>query len=176
MKLKVLLRALLLALLAVVSGNIYGKDGCSLQGSWIGFHDWPGGDELVYFIAQITGKDESHGNTLIDYPGFDATLGGMFPTAVGNTDARGVWERIGGNTFAHTAVLFAVDAGGDALFILKLSNVDNLVNDCNLSHITDGKMELYWPWDNPFDPAVDPFFGPIPAGDHDMYRMHIEQP
>ena len=117
----------------------------------------------MFFISQVMGKSESHGNSIIDPPGFDFTLSGMFPAAVSASNARGVWERIGGNTFAHTAVLFAVDAGGDALFILKLSNVDNLVNDCNLSHITDGKMELYWPWDNPFDPAVDPFFGPIPA-------------
>jgi hypothetical protein len=173
-KLKVLLEMLLLVLVVVVSGSAYGRDGCSLQGSWIGFHDWPDGDELVYFIAQITGKDESHGNTIIDFPGFDATLGRMFPTAVGNSDSRGIWERIDGNTFAHTAVSFAVDADGNGLYIMKLSNVDNLADDCNVSHVTDGTLEFYWPWDNPFDPTADPFYGPIPARDHDMYRMHVE--
>lgn len=176
MKLRVLLGILLLALSAVVGGSAFGKsgEGCSLQGSWIGFHDWPGGDGLMYFIAQVTGKDESHGTTIIDYPGFDATLGGMFSNAVGTTDARGVWERMDGFTFAHTAVVLAVDADGNGLYIAKLSNLDNLADDCTVSHITDGKMAFYWPWDNPFDPTVDPFFGPIPARDHDMYRMHVE--
>ena len=178
MKLKILLGVVMLALSAVASGSAFGKneDGCSLQGSWFGFHDWPGGDGLVYFISQVTGKNESHGNTIIDYPGFDLTLTGMFPTAVSGSKARGVWERIDGYTFAHTAVVFAVDAGGNALYIMKLSNVANLVDDCNVDHITDGRMEFYWPWDNPFDPEVDPFYGPIPARDHDAYRMHVESP
>jgi len=176
MKRKAPLELLLLVLLVVVSGSAFGKSGCSLQGSWIGFQDWPGGDGNMFFIAQIAGKDESHGTTIVDTPGFDATLGGMFTTAVGNTDARGVWKRIDGYTFAHTAVLLAVDAGGNGLYIAKLSNVDNLADDCNVSHITDGTYNFYWPWQNPFDPTADPFFGPVPARDHDMYRMYVEQP
>jgi len=177
MKRKVLLELLLLALLVVVSGSAFGKgNGCSPQGSWFGFHDWPGGDGLIYFISQVTGKDESHGNTLIDSPGFDLTLGGMFSSAVNSTNARGVWERLGEHTFAHTAILFAVDADGYALYTAKLSNVGTIEDDCNVKHITNGTYEFYWPWQNPFDPTADPFYGPIPARDHDAYRMHVELP
>jgi hypothetical protein len=176
MKRKVLLELLLLALLVMLGGSAYGKGGCSLQGSWILFHDWPGGDGLMYSIAQITGKDESHGTTVIDNPGFDATLGGMFTTAVRSTDGRGVWKRMDGYTFAHTAVLLAVDADGNGLYIAKLSNVDNLADDCNVSHVTDGTFNFYWPWQNPFDPTAEPFYGPVPARDHDMYRIHVEEP
>ena len=178
MKLKALLGVLLLTLSAVVGGSAFGKNdgGCSSQGSWYGFHDWPGGDGLIFFTSQVTGKDESHGITMIDYPGFDATLGGLFTAAVGNTDARGVWKRIGEHTFAQTSILFAVDADGNALYTAKLSNVGTFADDCNVKHISNGTFEFYWPWDNPFDPAVEPFHGPVPARDHDAYRMHVELP
>ena len=175
MKLKVLLGLLLLALSAVASGSAQGKgNDCSSQGTWFGFHDWPDGDGLIYFISQVTGKDESHGNTLIDYPGFDVTLGGLFLNAVDNTKAWGVWERIGKQTFANTSILIAVDADGNALYTLKLSNRGTFTDDCNVKHITNGTFEFYWPWQNPFDPTADPFHGPIPARDHDAYRMHVE--
>jgi len=175
MKLKVLLGIVLLAVSAAASGSAHGK-GCSPQGTWFGFHDWLGGDGLIYFISQVTGKDQSHGETLVDSPGFDLTLGGMFSNAVNVSKARGVWERIGEQTFAQTSILFAVDADGNALYTGKLSSIGTFEDDCDVKRIKNGAYDFYWPWQNPFDPTADPFLGPIPARDHDAYRMHVELP
>jgi hypothetical protein len=142
--------------------------GCKVLGSWMGYDNV--GD--ANWISMVMGQSSSKGTYILEAPGFDATLGGLYQDAVMGGTLRGVWKRTGPNTFAVTLIGLAVDSGGNTLYISKLSATDTfLAEDCNSMWI-EGTLELFLPNQNPFD--EEPFIGPFPLDPHWGYRMSVD--
>lgn len=145
--------------------------GCSQQGTWFGVVS-PEDTTLTGWIAVVTGKSENSGTNNLDYPTFDPTLGGNFPSAVRISTTRGAWERTGGNTFNYTFMGIAVDEFGIPVWIAKVSGQSTLSADCNSETIT-AVLEAFLPSTSPFD--GDPLFlAPLPT--HYGYRIHVDLP
>jgi hypothetical protein len=69
-----------------------------------------------------------------------------------------------------------VDAAVNALYVAKSYGHVTVSNDCGVEQITDAWLEIYAPYENPFDPTMDPLVPPIPLRDHGAYRIQVEMP
>jgi len=148
----------------VTSVAIAGPDGCKLQGSWYGTGD-------ITLLTTYNGMSANSGTIIEELPGFDYTIYGNFPAAVGATTLRGTWQRTGGNTFIFTQVGYGLDEDGNIVYKVKNSGTKTLSEDCNLMEVVC-TMEFYGPDD-------DPFAGPGYCMELDplaVYRMMIDAP
>ena len=142
------------------------KNGCTLQGSWMGTGS-------IKLLTTYNGLSASSGTIIEELPGFDMTLGGLFPTAVQGTTLRGTWQRTGGNTFVYTQVGYGLDAAGNIVWIGKNSGNKTLSDDCDVMTI-ESNLEVFLPEVNPFDGVakyVLPVEPPIV-----LQRMRIDPP
>lgn len=151
---------------AAIAGNA-GK-GCTLQGTWFGVVS-PDDTTLTGWMVTVAGKSANEGTNNLEYPNFDPTFGGMFPTAARLSTLRGAWERTGGNTFAYTMIGIAVDEFNVPVWIGKLSGDTTLSSDCKSEFIT-ATLEVFAPDQSPFD---DVGFA-VPLPDHYGYRAYVD--
>jgi uncharacterized membrane protein YhdT len=191
-----IIRAALLVVLllgfAVPSAALAGgKKGCSNLGTWFGvspiFIDptlplpenpppppplpWP---ELYLtgWSVTVTGKSNSEGTNLFEYPSFDATLKGFFVDAVRIGNMRGNWKRTGGNTFDYTFMGFGYNAWNVPLYIAKISGQVELLEDCQYQKTT-AIMEVFSPADKPFQDETPIVFE---LGEFYGYRAKVVPP
>jgi len=121
---------------------------CSALGTWVNVY--PDTHVLAGWLATADGQSSDEGTMTLESPGFDMTLYGMFPTAVGGTGDRGVWKRSGRNTFKYSFIGTAVDSSGAIVWIRKISGTITMIDDCQTEKIT-AVMAVYGPTDNPFE-------------------------
>lgn len=140
--------------------------GCSIQGSWFGVND-VGDTTLTGWLITVTGKSANEGENNIEYPNFDATLGGNFPNAVSLSSSRGVWKRTGSNTFDYSFTGYAIDEFRVPVYIATVSGVATIIEDCRYEHIT-ATIDVFLPNMDPFH--ADPLFS-IPMDPLYAYRM-----
>lgn len=130
---------------------------CSPIGSWYGYFaptaNVPA--DTPKWLSTINGKSESSGTIVLELIGFDSTMGGFFPTAVGGTLIRGAWKRIDGNTFAVNALAVGVDAQGKDLYIAKMTGIDKIVENCNVVEVHTSLQLLDPITFAPLTPAMD---------------------
>jgi len=142
---------------------------CQLQGSWMGY-DAAG---KAYFVATHSGTTSKSGTSMLEVPGFDLTLGGMFSTATKVSVVRGVWEKTGNRTFGWTGVGLIVDSDGNTLYLLKVAAVNTFDSDCDTVLIVSNTTEMFMPFENPFEDT--PFY--IHYGNpHTAMRMKVDPP
>ena len=136
--------------LAISGGAIAANDekGCTIQGTWFGVVDLDT-KLLSGWSVTATGKSNSHGVNVLEFPTFDYTLGGAFPEAVKAWANRGVWRRVDGNTFDYSFMSIAVDAGNMPVWMARVSGTSTLSDDCMTEEIS-ATMDIYLPWMSPF--------------------------
>lgn len=155
---------LLLTYIALPAPVIAEEKGCSFQGSWYG--DPTDG---IAWIVNVQGSSQASGTSDLETPGFDPTLSGYFPNAVKGTSLKGVWERIGGNTFAMSLIGLGVDEFGQTEWIAKMSGTTTLGADCNSEMLTL-TVEFFESGDDPYED--EPFLVmPLPV--HPGYRILV---
>lgn len=168
-----------------------GQKGCSNLGTWFGVSPFPLDPTLpppeipppapplpwndLYLTGwsvTVTGKSNSEGTNLFEYPNFDATLKGNFEEAVRIGSMRGNWKRTGGNTFDYTFMGFGYNASNVPLYIAKISGQVELIEKCQYQKTT-AIMEVFWPNMRPFQDA-----GPIviELGEFYGYRAKVVPP
>ncbi len=144
-----------------------GSKGCSLIGSWYGYYA-PPDDVEPKWMSTIEGRTPESGTAVLELIGFDSTLGGLFPTAVGGSLIRGSWKKTGPNTFAITGLGFAVDAQGKDVYIARMTGTDTVSDDCNKVKV-NVKLQF-------LDPQFRAVYGPpIPQETHFGYRILVEE-
>lgn len=160
--------------IALANGN---AKGCSLQGTWIGF-DPLDNNALTGWIVSANGKSNDEGTNILEFPNFDPTLSGLFPSAVHASPSRGIWVRTGGNTFDYTMIAVAVDAAWDIVWVSKLSGHVTLIENCSIERIDDTKLEIYAPDQNPYTGTLMELpYGvpnPIAFGTHYGFRARVD--
>lgn len=142
--------------------------GCTLQGTWFGVVS-PDDTTLTGWMVTAAGKSANEGTNNLEYPTFDPTFGGMFPTAARLSTLRGAWERTGGNTFAYTMFGIAVDEFDVPVWIGKLSGNIIISSDCRSEQIT-AALEVFSPGQSPFEDVG--FVIALPT--HYGYRASVE--
>lgn len=142
--------------------------GCSIQGTWFGVND-VGDTRFTGWMITVTGKSANEGENNIEYPNFDATLGGNFPNAVSLSSSRGVWKRTGGNTFDYKFTGYAIDEFRMPVYIATVSGVAKTIEDCSYEYIT-ATIDVFLPTMDPFHD--DPLFS-IPMDPLYAYRLTI---
>jgi len=165
-----------------------GKKGCSNLGTWFGVSPVPPDDQpstevwappwddiyLTGWSVTVTGKSNSEGTNLFEYPNFDATLGGTFSDAARIGSMRGNWKRTGGNTFDYTFMGFGYGASNMPLYIAKISGQVELIEDCQYQKTT-AIMEVFFPNMRPFQDAPYPEMV-IELGEFYGYRAKVVSP
>lgn len=163
---KFALRLLLASLLTVVAVSSFAgsgpASGCKNLGSWLGYDQ----DGMAWWMTTADGQNASHGSLNLEVPGAVA----YFPGAFAITELHGVWERIGGGTFAWTVVGFVYDAGGNTLALARVSGKATLSEDCNSEVISNTLLEVFAPNANvETDTPIDT----LPFPDHEGYRVKL---
>lgn len=129
--------------------------GCSIIGTFATAPDteFDESTETPPWITTATGLSAASGTIVTDVPHWPnlsfvnpATGEPMFPNAVRMTELKGVWERTGGNTIAFTQIGWAVDADGDAVYVVRNSGRTTLTDGCN-TEIVESTMEWLMPGD-----------------------------
>jgi hypothetical protein len=143
--------------------------GCSLLGSWFGV-DTLEDKNLTGWMVTATGKSEKRGTNYFEYPNFDPTFFGYFPTAVRLSNSVGTWQRTGGNTFEYSFIGLALDATNQLVGILKTSGEIALSDDCNSETLT-ATVYLYDPAQGPF---TDEPFQVVPFPELYGYRVQLD--
>jgi len=156
-----------LLILAVSPSAFAGKSSCSLLGGWVGYDETGAISLLTY-----DGKSESSGASDLEFLALDPTLYGAFPTAVKTTSLRGEWKRTGGNTFAYTLIVLALDDTNQTVGLAKFTGGKVLEEDCTRMVVTV-QMEVYEPFMNPFE--EDPL-GVFDLGFLYAYPMRVDPP
>jgi len=173
-RLFVLLAMLLAFSLANAADGKSGNGGnCPYTGSWLGYNF----DGMVSWTSQVHEISKKHGTMLLEIPfpassfndyGFDAVaiLSNM----------KGEWKKIGGNSYFYRAVSFAYDANGEAEWIAKLTGTATVLgNDCDLLHLTDTVLRVYYANADPFL-ADDSYFWSQEFDEHYGYRIRADLP
>lgn len=143
--------------------------GCSIQGSWFGVMG-VGDLQLTGWMITVTGKSANEGENNIEYPNFDATLGGNFPNAVSLSTSKGTWKRTGGNTFDYEFMGYAIDDSRTPVYIAVVSGVATTIEECRYEHIT-ATIDVFLPFMDPFHD--DPLFS-IPMDPLYSYRLTLD--
>ena len=136
---------------AAIAGDA--RNGCSLLGSWFGV-DSLVDKNLTGWMVTVTGKSENQGTNNFEYPNFDPTFFGNFPTAVRLSSSVGAWQRTGGNTFEYSFIGFAMDVAGQIVGISKAVGEISLSDNCNAETLT-AIVDLYYPPNSPFTDSPD---------------------
>jgi predicted small secreted protein len=124
-----------------------GRD-CSPLGTWLEVNPYT--HVLAGFLSTTDGQSSNEGTIILENPGFGLTLFGLFPEAVAGSGDRGVWKRIGGNTFKYSLMGTAVNSSGEIEWIRKISGTVTILDDCKTEKIT-AVMLVYLGTDNPFE-------------------------
>ena len=167
-----------------------GQKGCSNLGTWFGVAPfppvapqdltappWPD-TFLTGWSVTVTGKSNSEGTNLFEFPTFDPDFTGLTPNLNGvpYSDAerigsmRGNWKRTGGNTFDYTFMGFAYDENNMPVYIAKISGQVTLINNCEYQYTT-ALMEVFLPYADPF---LDPPDDIVPLGVFYGYRAKVD--
>jgi len=132
---------------------------CSYQGSWISSPDW---------LSTIAGQSQDSGTFVLDFPGFDSTLGGTFSSAVKHSVVRGSWDRRSGNTVHWVGIFYAEDEAGQTVWIGKLRGFSKVQRDCVSEYITNTYLDVFPSTANPLS---DTPTATVPFPDHYGYRI-----
>lgn len=146
------------------------KKGCSIQGTWYGVNNLDD-KELTGWATTVSGKSEQHGTNVLEYPTFDVTFGGLFPTADDASANRGVWIRTGGNTFTYSFMTVIVDVNNNHVGSVRTSGDVVVGNNCMTETIT-ATFDFFYHDDNPFED--DPFYSITPQDPHYGYRFTLD--
>lgn len=80
-----------------------------------------------------------------DLADYDATLGGLLPTAVRYTTGNGEAIRVGPRTFAYTLHFWIVDKNNQRLALVTSNGTKVFdATDCNKYETTGGKLSIYF--------------------------------
>ncbi len=130
-------------------------------------------DEIPAWMTTTSGRSASSGIMTTDVPHWpNITLYGNLPNAVRMTTLRGAWTRTGGNTSAFTQIGWALDANGDAVYVIRQSGRGTTTEGCNKLTI-EATIEFFWP------PSTFPDGAPIWTeweDPMDAYRVAITPP
>lgn len=150
---------------SVAAQEAQGSMGCSNIGTWA---TAPGPIESEFvnpaWMNTTTGQSSSSGTLVTDVPHWPnitfmplppETGEPAFPNAVRMTTLRGVWQRTGGNTFVFTQIGWALDAKGDAVYVVRNSGRGILTGDCN-SETIKSSLEFFLPDGTPIFTEVIP--------------------
>ena len=135
---KTIFLSCIFVLVAVLLVPVTTYAACDLRGAWYGYDE--NGD--AYWINRVDGRNTRHGTMALEVPGFDLTLGGTFPNAVGTTVARGPWERTKRNTYEYALLFLVVNAGGGIEWVGKLTGTDTMNKNCDELAI-ESRMYVY---------------------------------
>ena len=156
--------------------------GCRYQGTWFGLHAPGAVMPLAGWMVTVEGSSFWYGTNNLEFPVFDPmilhpeTLSGMdlgLEDAVRLSTMRGNWMRIGYNKFVYTTTGFAVAADFTPVYIAKLTGYIELSDDCNSLELTNNKIQVFLPNQNPFS-DVTPFISDYPPGAG--FRAYIDLP
>lgn len=164
-----LVLALGLAIPGAASADDFNK-GCAIQGTWYGVNNFDD-KELTGWVATAIGKSAHQGTNALEYPTFDVTFGGLFPTAHDASANRGVWKRTSGHTFAYSFMSVVVDVNNNHLYSVRTSGDVVVGNNCMTETITS-TFDFFYPDDNPFED--DPFYSFTPLDPHYGYRYTLD--
>ena len=164
---------LLLVMLLASPLAVAGKD-CGYIGSWLGYD----ANGELYWTSQIAGMNSSRGTIMLEVPGFDMSLGGMFDVDNYTTTIKGAWVRTGGHTYSTNGYAIATNADGDAVLVLQLACDVSLADDCDVLEVQKCTMSLFEP--NPESDPIpiwdrDPDFPPVEFPPHNGYRIKVDQ-
>lgn len=146
------------------------KKGCSIQGTWFGVNNFED-KQLTGWSVTASGKSQRHGINVLEYPTFDATFSGMFPTAHDASANRGVWKRTGKNTFTYSFMTVVVDVNNYHLYTMRTTGEAVLGDKCMTETIT-ATFDFFYPDDNPFEDG--PFYSVTPLDPHLGYRFTLD--
>lgn len=166
---------LLLATLLLLPLSATAKHQCQYIGSWFGYNSV----EEISWTSQANGKSASNGTMLLELPGFDVTFGGNFDVANSTGNIKGVWERIGDNTFSYAGMSIATDMDGKALYVLRVEGDVTVMGDCDVLYVDNTRVSIYIV-DALTDPIPiwvrDPDIGPLDYDPHYGFRMELDNP
>ncbi|MEJ2515508.1 MAG: hypothetical protein P8080_07595 [Gammaproteobacteria bacterium] len=145
--------------------------GCTFDGTWFGVTS-PDDPVLTGWMVTAEARAANHGTNNLEYPTFDATLGGAFVDAARISTLRGAWERVGGNRFVYTMTGMGVTSDGTPVWVGKLSGTIVLSADCNSETIT-ATLEVFHPAVSPFD--GEPMFA-MTLPEHFGKRAYVDLP
>ncbi|MDH3336315.1 MAG: hypothetical protein OEM85_03595 [Gammaproteobacteria bacterium] len=146
------------------------KNGCSIQGTWYGVNNFDD-KELTGWVVSVSGKSEKNGTNALEYPTFDSTFGGLFPTAHDGSVNRGVWKRTGGNTFTYSFMTVVVDVNNNHLYSMRTSG-DVVIGDNCMTETITATFDFFYPDDNPFED--EPFYSQTALDPHYGYRFTLD--
>lgn len=125
-------------ILLFLGGNaMAASKNCSGPGAYFGSN--PFGNSWIVNITR--GSSATVGQVYLEWVHFDATLGGVFPSAVRLANAVGVWEKGEGNLYKWTWVSHGYDASGTILYTLRASGAWSFV-DCD--HAEEAYVVQLW--------------------------------
>ena len=135
---------------------------CQLFGSWIGYDE----TGAAWWTTKVDGHSSARGTLVLQVPQSVT----FYPGATDATQARGVWERTGGNTFDWTVVSIAFDETFTTLYQARVSGKDTIGDDCDTLYVSDIVMELF---DADADLNSDDPIGMMLFPDHPGHRIKV---
>jgi len=175
MKRLFVLLALLLAFSLANAADDESDNGgnCPYTGSWLGYN----AEGMVSWTSQVHEISKKHGTMLLEIPFPASSFNGYgFDAVAILSNMKGEWKKIGGNSYFYRAVSFAYDANGEAEWIAKLTGTATVLgNDCELLHLTDTVLRVYFANADPFL-ADDSYFWSQEFDPHYGYRIRADLP
>ena len=151
------------------AGAISAGDGpnsnCKFLGSWIGHYE----DGPAWWMSTVDGQNASHGTFNLEIP--ESVL--FFAGAIGVTEFRGEWKKVGKRTYDWTVIGLPYDETATTLALVKVSGTDTIGENCDTLYATDIFMEVFPP---DADPYVDDPVQTSPFPPHDGYRVKVDLP
>lgn len=118
---------------------------CRFEGAYI---LQPGGAAFPFGLDMAIPLDSRNERVAIihDLANYDATLGGLFPTATRLTTGQGEGIRTGPRTFSYTIHFWALDKDNRRVALI-ISNGTKFFNgtDCNKYEVPEGTLSVYTP-------------------------------
>lgn len=157
---------------AVATTTAVAEENCNIIGTYATAPGPFTEEQTPAWMTTTSGQSSASGTMTTDVPHWPSiTLYGAFPGAVRMTTLRGVWERTGGNTSAFTQVGWALDADGDAVYVVRQSGRGTLTDGCNKLTI-EATIEFFFPgvdlpvwieWEPPMDAYRVTVSEPVPV-------------
>lgn len=156
-----------------IATNAVAQENCSIIGTYATAPGPFTEEETPAWMTTTSGQSSSSGTMTTDVPHWPSiTLFGAFPNAVRMTTLRGVWKKTGGNTSVFTQIGWALDAQGDAVYVVRQSGRGTLTDGCNKLTI-EATLEFFYP------PMAYPDGDPVAVEYEDAmdaYRLGVSEP